>query len=62
MSNCKAGQWIATLDTEDRDALDVFLAADYSMARLHEMFTEDAGLNVGLTTWKDHLRDRCGCE
>jgi hypothetical protein len=58
---CKAGTWFDGLDSEDKEALAVFLASDYSMARLHEMFST-VGLNVGLTTWKDHLRGRCGCE
>lgn len=59
--HCKAGMWVDTLDSEDQEALAVFMRADYSMARLHELFST-VGLNVGLTTWKDHLMGRCCCE
>lgn len=58
---CKAGMWVDTLDSEDQQALEVFLTAGYTKARLHDMFTS-VGMDVGLTTFKDHFGERCCCE
>ncbi|OZD23839.1 hypothetical protein CH253_08225 [Rhodococcus sp. 06-156-3C] len=56
---CSMGEW---LDDDDREALKVFLAQGDSMAALHKFFQAEAEMPVGLTAFKDHVRNRCGCE
>ena len=57
---CKAGIWFQTLDADDTDALNAHLDAGGSMASL---FADCAavGFTGALTTLKDHLRSRGGC-